>query len=204
MADFVQPKVPCIIRNAIPSDSGGDLPNPLTLSLDDIVQCVGGDAELTVDVTPDGHGDCIRSVRDAANDDYLQGHRRMFVKPHEKRMTIEKFRTMLRRCEGCDYATNGCHETSGNVAGISPEVGLDGHRVFPLRRLSGRRDEGHHDDNEVFFGENTERPPVVYYSRQVRSGPYKRHTETIIAHSAQNNIYNWCHALEWKERLPPD
>ena len=70
----------------------------MTLKLDEIIHLVGIDAVLTVDVTPDGHGDCIRSVVEQPTDGQhaTQKQQRMFVKPHEERMEIGKFRNLLR------------------------------------------------------------------------------------------------------------
>ena len=78
LRDYVHPSRPCIIRNCIPAQDrevGGD-ERPLILTLDDLVDicdenkragpCTSssdeGDIMLTCDVTPDGHGDCVRSV----------------------------------------------------------------------------------------------------------------------------------------------
>ena len=46
-------------NNAIPSNQKDDM--PLTITLDDIIDVVGENTKITVDVTPDGHGDCVRS-----------------------------------------------------------------------------------------------------------------------------------------------
>ena len=108
-SDYVHPNVPCIIKNAISSGVDGDT-RPLTLTLDDIIRHVGEDTILTVDVTPDGHGDCIRSVIDMKNGS--EGlKRRMFVKPHEKRMAIKTFRDLLRGGPGCEVSSINRDET---------------------------------------------------------------------------------------------
>ncbi|EJK74901.1 hypothetical protein THAOC_03394 [Thalassiosira oceanica] len=108
LRDFVYPHVPCIIRNAIESEKGG----PLILGLDDIVDLVGGEAELTVDVTPDGHGDCARCVRKhPADGDWGVG--KLFVKPHEQKMTLADFRNHLRKQEGSN-AIDSAEDTDIN------------------------------------------------------------------------------------------
>mmetsp|Transcript_9793 Transcript_9793/g.16042 ORF Transcript_9793/g.16042 Transcript_9793/m.16042 type:complete len:407 (+) Transcript_9793:154-1374(+) len=175
MTDFVHPNVPCIIKNAIPSNdaSGGATGRPLTLTLDEIINHVDEDAKITVDVTPDGHGDCIRSVVVEANHHHdakqqqQRQERRMFVKPHEKNMGIGKFRDLLRRGRsGCDDRTNSHNGkiVNGNAdAGVVPKIDSNGLEVFPLHHHSNCTDKAHSiTDTESEVG----RPPVVYYSRQ--------------------------------------
>lgn len=150
-SDYVHPNVPCIIKNAISSGVDGDT-RPLTLTLDDIIRHVGEDTILTVDVTPDGHGDCIRSVIDMKNGS--EGlKRRMFVKPHEKRMAIKTFRDLLRGGPGCEVSSINRDETmnsesNSNCLGFG-NVGKE------------------YGDTESFF-DGVGHPPVVYYSKQVR------------------------------------
>jgi len=144
-SDYVHPNVPCIIKNAIPSGAGGDT-GPLTLTLDDIIRHVGEDTILTVDVTPDGHGDCIRSVIDMKNGSENLKRRQMFVKPHEKRMAIKTFRDLLRG---------------------GPESNSNGLGAFPLRCYVGNVGKEYCDTESFFDGVG--HTPVVYYSKQVRS-----------------------------------
>ncbi|KAL7526056.1 hypothetical protein ACHAXR_002278 [Thalassiosira sp. AJA248-18] len=158
LQDFVRPNVPCIIKNAIPS-SGATC--PLTLNLDEIIDHVGEDATITVDVTPDGHGDCIRRVSEANNDDSKQGQLRMFVKPNEKRMGIGKFRDILRRGQG----GNNCDKINADKAVNTPKN--DYLEIFPLNRHhSNYADEVHSSEGEGMFLDGARNPPVVYYSRQ--------------------------------------
>ena len=117
-----------------------------------------------MDITPDGHGDCIRNVifeeeEEAANnnnqhDDAKAKHqRKMFVKPHEETMEIGKFCDMLRRGERSNRSRHDdadgmkmklCHENlNGNVSsssldGILPKKIIDhnGLEVFPLHNRS--------------------------------------------------------------------
>ena len=171
LRDCVHPNVPCIIKNAITTstscDGGGITASPLTLTLDNIVDYVGEDTFLTVDVTPDGHGDCIRSVSSSepsavANDNNHtkqrshQHHQRMFVKPYEKRMEIGKFRDMLRRSQDHD----GDMTTKINVS----EVDVNGlgtcHMQLAVDEFSDTESEG------LVFEEDNIKSPVLYYSRQ--------------------------------------
>jgi len=152
LRDFVHPNVPCIIRNAIMSDVGncGDVRDALTLTLDDVVENVGEDTMLTVDVTPDGHGDCVRTVLETmhheSDENNITQSRRMFVKPHEQSMDIKTFRDLLRKSSSlCDGANN---------------TDLD---ELLLRQYSEHADI---EDCDLNIIEGQDHPPVVYYSRQ--------------------------------------
>lgn len=157
LRDFVHPNVPCVIRNAILSDVGnvggcGDT-TALTLTLDDVIEHVGEDTMLTVDVTPDGHGDCVRTVLETmheSDENNITQSRRMFVKPHEQSMDIKTFRHLLRKSSSlCDGANN-----------------------TDLDELLLCQHSEHVDiedcDTETFINiiERQDHPPVVYYSRQ--------------------------------------
>lgn len=149
--DFVHPNVPCIIKGAI---SSKDTLGHLTLTLDDIIHLVGEDINLTVDVTPDGHGDCIRSVMREDGDNKSKPMR-MFVKPYEERMGIGRFRDMLRRQQECDY-------TVGNSADIPAEdtvsnIDSNGLQVLSLHHNTDYSEECNSLEKDT---------GVVYYSRQ--------------------------------------
>ena len=97
--DFISQSRPCIIQNAMlqqekhetgHDNNGGS--RPLHLSLSEIEDRMPADALITVDVTPDGHGDCIRTT---ASDNIKR-----FVKPHEQKMTISEFRRYLEKSNG--------------------------------------------------------------------------------------------------------
>ncbi|KAL3932421.1 MAG: hypothetical protein SGBAC_010859 [Bacillariaceae sp.] len=84
LRDHVQCSRPCIIRNAITDETGV----PIRLTLDDIAQRLGPkETMLTVDVTPDGHGDSVRTMSHGSS---------IFVQPAECEMTIDDFRRRLR------------------------------------------------------------------------------------------------------------
>jgi len=95
LRDFVALSRPCIIRNAVADKDG----NPLTLTLEDLRP----DVKLTVDITPDGHGDCIRLVGDG-NDKSKQ----IFVQPEQRNVTVAAFRQHLRR--GREPHANSGHD----------------------------------------------------------------------------------------------
>lgn len=156
LRDFVHPNVPCVIRNAILSDVGngggcGDM-CALTLTLDDVIEHVGEDTMLTVDVTPDGHGDCVRTVLETmheSDENNITQSRRMFVKPHEHSMDIKAFRDLLRKSSSlCDGANN---------------TDLD---ELLLRRHSEHVDIEDYDTESFLNRIDGKDPPVVYYSRQ--------------------------------------
>ena len=110
------------------------------MNIDDIIDRVGSDVVITVDVTPDGHGDCPRDVVMDDND-LLQ----MFVKPHEQQMSIAEFRELLRK----DYEFGKCNRSEGKELA-----------AFPLQRSTES------SDNHASTTNNATRPPVVYYSKQ--------------------------------------
>lgn len=146
--------MPCIIKNAI-SDPTGETGH-FTLTLDEIICHVGVEEIITVNVTPDGHGDCIRTVVENSEDNSqthnLQQQSRMFVMPHERIMSIGKFRDALRQCGGENTKTG--------------PVDSNGLSTFPLHRHHNI-DEEDYDAGDFLVGERHQ--SVVYYSKQVRS-----------------------------------
>jgi len=96
LRDYVWPSRPCIIRNAIVTHSLTQH-TPLLLTLDDLIHHVGPDMIITVNVTPDGRGDCIRSV--ITQQDGSSMKKKMFVKPQQIEMTLTSFRDQLRKKE---------------------------------------------------------------------------------------------------------
>ena len=161
--DFVQPNVPCIIKNAILSKDGG-VARPLVLTLDKIINHIGIDATLTVDVTPDGHGDCIRSVVDTSDENSFQKPIRMFVKPHEERMDIEKFRYLLRKGQRHD---GGRHNESDNAGKLDASGLRELHLHENPNMVKSHQTDTDQSIDENFFDDGQD-TPVVYYSRQVR------------------------------------
>ena len=155
LRDYVSKSVPCIIRNAITTSQPKSLPlesnENLSLTLDDLVDICAQqneDVMLTVDATPDGHGDCVRTVTtsDGVN-------MRMFVKPEERTMTLSEFRAKLRRQD--DKTAD--HPDSSQV-----ETDEDGKVMFPLApnqiehpKINCEAISSYHDN------------ALLYYSRQV-------------------------------------
>jgi jumonji domain-containing protein 7 len=170
LRDFVHPNVPCIIRNAILSNVDGDGDttkdaSSLTLTLDDVIEHVGEDTMLTVDMTPDGHGDCVRIVLETMHDDDESGaknnnitqpsRKMMFVKPYEQLMDIKTFRDLLRTRSSvvCDNANNNTDLNELHLRHHSEHVDIeDCDTETFLHRINKQQQDNY--------------PPVVYYSRQ--------------------------------------
>mmetsp|Transcript_1494 Transcript_1494/g.3195 ORF Transcript_1494/g.3195 Transcript_1494/m.3195 type:complete len:481 (+) Transcript_1494:89-1531(+) len=191
LRDYVSVSRPCIIRNCIPSPSvslaAGDEDydnkhlddNPLILSLDELVdiceESAGQDdgIVLTCDVTPDGHGDCIRTVRNAATitggssrtgEEEQQTTRRFFVKPEEKTMSIQQFRSELRQGRDEWYRNRRSRRNAGAITRMQRDE--DGLAVFPLSDCTSVSHENHNGNDTDDDGECANDHPVVYYSRQ--------------------------------------
>ena len=161
LRDYVHPNIPCVINNTIPSNNNDD--TPLTMTLDDVIDIVGEKTKITVDVTPDGHGDCIRSVVEEANSSTDGHHKkntqqhRMFVKPHEQSMEMRQFRIMLRRCEGSSKSSHNTKEEDKDTVDTPTKADL---KQYPLYHNEDHITTKHLDE------ESFDEPPVVYYSRQ--------------------------------------
>jgi hypothetical protein len=162
LSDYVSPKVPCIIRNAIPSQtsSSGGSDGFLSLTLDDIMRRVGEDIKITVDVTPDGHGDAVRTVEQYNNCSQSIEMQKMFIKPHEQEMTLADFRRLLRSKQ-----TDNANIHSGNNDAPSTDAAaiecttLDDHGISVYPTIEAARQWNELQNNRV-------QNPVVYYSRQ--------------------------------------
>ena len=157
LRDYVHPSRPCIIRNCIPAQDRevvGD-ERPLILTLDDLVDicdekksagpCTSsgdeGDIMLTCDVTPDGHGDCVRSVV-GSDLNPLGEPVGMFVKPEERRMALKHFRDELRMGRE-EWKRNNCNCNEE----VNDQRGLATFSTKPNTATTRKR-------------------PVIYYSRQ--------------------------------------
>jgi len=141
LRDYVSKSTPCIIRNSIMNHDNFNL----SLTLDDLVNVCKADCRedlmLTVDVTPDGHGDVVRTVLQDG-----ETQKRMFVKPQEKQMTLSEFRNGLRI-----QSRRGCHNPV--------EIDESGKAIFPLETL---------DEGDAASSSFCDSDKVLYYSRQVR------------------------------------
>ena len=101
LREYVSTRRPCIIRNAFPPNDENDSHRSI-LTLDDILHNNDNnnnknknDCMIVVDVTPDGHGDCIRHVKDTTTTT-TDCTKKMFVKPMQVSMTISQFTESLR------------------------------------------------------------------------------------------------------------
>ena len=156
LRDYVHPSRPCIIRNCIPAkdrEVGGD-ERPLIVTLDDLVGICDenkradtcsdeGDIMLTCDVTPDGHGDCVRSVV-SLDLNPLGEPVGMFAKPEERRMTLKQFRDELRMGRE-EWKRNDCNCNEDDW--VNDQRGLATFTTKPNTATTRKR-------------------PVIYYSRQ--------------------------------------
>lgn len=82
--------------------------------MDDIQRLCGDDLEITVNVTPDGHGDAIRTIvaRKCCDDDSFKDsdieetkHEQVFLLPEERRMRMSSFVRAL-RAKGIETPTD--------------------------------------------------------------------------------------------------
>lgn len=84
--EYVSVSRPCILQSALPMDDCSVCLEELVRSHPSLV--------VTVDITPDGHGDCIRRVKHCSGD--TSSCRRCFVTPKEVSMTLESFYERLK------------------------------------------------------------------------------------------------------------
>ncbi|OEU11001.1 hypothetical protein FRACYDRAFT_246102 [Fragilariopsis cylindrus CCMP1102] len=185
---------PCIIRNSIitpeTNDDNDNVLVPLILTLDDLVERFPDTTTTTtsssdddddkasssslqlpllhVDVTPDGHGDCLRKVRVNAtvgkddDDDHdnpcesnviKEEEKKVFVKPLEREMTLAAFRHHLR--QGRDKQQRQQQQKKKKGVDISDRIFLEINNS--LQQTTIDDDDDHHQVLEDC---------VLYYSRQ--------------------------------------
>jgi hypothetical protein len=133
--DHVQCSRPCIIRNAILDEQ---TQSPLILALDDILEILDPyKTILTVDVTPDGHGDCVRT--DGSQQE-------LFVTPNECQMSLLEFRTRLRTKE---------------PTRIPDKIDINGRPILESFCLDIAT------ENDLTVNKSLPENSIVYYSRQV-------------------------------------
>ena len=143
LRDYVSQSLPCIIENTIPDDTLAQ--QAFTIRLDELVEkCDASQVHLTVDVTPDGYGDIVRTVQVDNGTT-----KRIFVKPQEKTMTLIDFMNQLR-------------SERGKVHPLfrSCPFDPDGRAILPL--IDEQQEEAHTDIPCC----TTNPPQVLYYSRQ--------------------------------------
>lgn len=138
---------PCIIRNAIRGRGG----MPLQVTLDELVEHFP-QLNLHVDITPDGHGDCLRQVSmpsEGANTE------KTFVKPMSYKMTVVDF---------CEHLRAGrakqVKEVSNSITGTDTLLDQIADRTF-VSTDETSEDLGQQQNNAVQLDDC-----VLYYSRQ--------------------------------------
>ena len=163
LRDFVALSRPCIIRNAVINQEDG---RPFLLTLDELVEHYP-DLVLTVDATPDGHGDCLREVLARAagstsmNDDDNEATddpknnettaSMMFVKPQECAMTLSAFLQGLRASQNHTFPP--CQQKIHQ-------------RIFPRANTVDDTEAPLDPERERTSINQDQEPPVLYYSRQ--------------------------------------
>lgn len=153
--EYASKSMPCIIRNGVLNSDG----SCLSLTLDVLVTschdvlCEQGEIMLTVDVTPDGHGDCVRTVSMSQD----ETTRRMFVKPQEQEMNITEFRDRL-RSRRRDNGHSSSHHLETDESGKAIFPTLETHHCQPNDENDGTAEDASSSCND--------RNEVLYYSRQ--------------------------------------
>ncbi|GKY95881.1 hypothetical protein MPSEU_000548700 [Mayamaea pseudoterrestris] len=151
LRDFVGPSRPCVIRNAMPNkDENGE---PLIKTLDELVEA-HPDLMLQVDVTPDGHGDCVRRVR---LDNQEAKTVQVFVQPQQRYMTLTEFFSQLRQNHKCLLVAD---LMAGADAGTDEETAVMDN-VFDTLPLVTEL-----VNLTMPAAASLQSPGVVYYSRQ--------------------------------------
>jgi hypothetical protein len=167
--DFVSKSRPCIIRNVFVEEGEG---TPKQLTLGDIItttttqqQQQEDDRVITVDVTPDGQGDCVRTCRQHGTSTTTHGEEEeIFVQPKEYQMTLSEFRTRLRRQQEQQQPRKTSHD-----------LDIHGRPVLTFHAeeepsSSATMSNDNNDDADMHNGKTQySLPPddsVVYYSRQ--------------------------------------
>jgi hypothetical protein len=195
--DYISASRPCIIRKAILVDSAAGGPTtttttkqameqqkqdalpqqqdqPLYLTLDDIMERLDPDAtQLMVDVTPDGHGDCVRRVmrknttavnhKTNADESSSPSSQLLFVQPKECPMSLQDFRDRLRRQQQVRAAARTSTTTSA-AADRSNCQDINGLPAIPISSDSttSTGEKSSTNDTSGLLPDDS----IVYYSRQ--------------------------------------
>ena len=194
LRDYVSKSPPCIIKNVFMDDK--DSVNPKTLTLDDIIEmrqqtCAATDDDrlITVDVTPDGQGDCVRTCRRVSsrntktrfkNDASSQGSGGMIhstpSSPHddgddddeeEEELFIQPKQFRMSLDEFRRRLRRQAHQTTNNdYERKKTDLDIHGRPVLVLQVPTGGDDEKDKPSSEK---KDRSLPPddsVVYYSKQ--------------------------------------
>ena len=188
--DFVHKSRPCIIRNAILDSTNNQ--NPLILTLDELVEkeILNPSLVLTVDVTPDGQGDCVRTARgtgikhssstttttcekDDSSHPNIPQHfnkgeivveKEVFVQPMEVPMQVQEFCQRLRRQRPKEH-------------GYNPDaIDIHGRSVVSLlpSTMNVEQDEETSTSDQRSIRERIiPEDSIVYYSRQVCTNMFR-------------------------------
>jgi hypothetical protein len=182
---------PCIIRNAIKNDTNGQ---PLHLTLDDLLEWQPH-LTLNVDVTPDGHGDCLRRVdtstqcdeRNKSNNESKSDKtneistKEIFVKPMEVEMSIDEFVRRLREGRKHHHRDKAIEWESSSR---SVSMGIK-NRVFPSSK-----------DNHV--GDDRRKPSFA----DSISSTCAFLDDSVLYYSRQNDCLRQALPTLWNMRIP--
>lgn len=160
LREYVSTRRPCIIRNAFPHDDDR-IPNILTL--DDILLHNNNnnhDCTIVVDVTPDGHGDCIHHVKDTTT---MDCNKKMFVKPMQVSMTITQFTESLRNGRNKQQLLTNNHYYDSIETTIFP---IMEQQQQPQKMTSKSEEEEEIRREEQPWNIHNNDDAVLYYSRQ--------------------------------------
>jgi Cupin-like domain len=188
LRDHVAMSRPCIIRNTILCNGKGaeqaeeqQQQQPLTLSLDELVELADPNLLLTVDVTPDGHGDCLRMVKQqqqqqqqpatsGRDGDEESSILAMFVKPQEQQLTLSEFRTLLRASQRHGWQQCVKSSNTGGGGDGSDSLAAIQYRVFPSAPppdgSSCASETNITNDDNKSEDDRLSASSVYYYSRQ--------------------------------------
>ena len=179
--DFVGRSRPCILQDTSVSTSSQLHTPPLPRwSVDDIQRLCGDDLEITVNVTPDGHGDAIRTIgaRKRDDDNIIDTdieenlHEQVFLLPEERRMRMSSFVRALRakgtETPSTDAADSG-YRHAEDVDHRHQQNQLDPEYLTTLHGISHVTPAGHKivildqaSQTDTANGDNS----VFYYSLQ--------------------------------------
>jgi hypothetical protein len=124
---------------------------PLHIDLDQICTMVPiHDTIITVDVTPDGYGDCIRTTTPASTATTQQQQQQLFVRPKECRISLYEFRQRLRNQHQPHQQQQYDHEQNNDDC------------RYQCSSTTTHYNNGYHDD--VIDVDINQRPYVVFRS----------------------------------------
>ena len=96
--DYVSKNRPCILQNLV-----GNWPALSKWDSDDYLVKTSGDAQITVNVTPNGYADALTRIKGSIRKG--NSERKVFVKPLEEKMSMSQFLDRLKSSKHTDDAT---------------------------------------------------------------------------------------------------